>query len=110
MDTKSPLYQLMGLRMNGIMNEITAQDEDYQSLLKRADECTDKLESLNLPEETRKLIDRYASECNAIGSRYGVLAYLLGFSDCRELVFDSDYPGKEALPSELLHAGLHPWN
>lgn len=102
MNKKSPLFQLMDLRMNGIMNELTAQDEDYQSLIHRADECTDKLESLNLPEETRKLIDRYASECNAIGSRYGVLAYLLGFSDCREMFFGSDHPGKEALPSELL--------
>ena len=61
MDTKSPLYQLMGLRMNGIMNEITAHDEDYQSLLKRADECTDRLDALDLPKETRKLIDQYAS-------------------------------------------------
>ena len=60
------------------MNEITAQDEDYQSLLQRADECTDRLDALDLPKETRKLIDRYASECNAIGSRYGMLAYLLG--------------------------------
>ena len=90
MDKKSTLFQLMDLRMNGIMNDLTAQDEDYQSLIRRADECTDKPESLNLPEETRKLIDRYASECNTIGSRYGVLAYLLGFSDCRELFFGSD--------------------
>ena len=64
------------------MNEITAQDEDYQSLLQRADECTDRLDALDLPKETRKLIDWYASECNAIGRRYGMLAYLLGFSDC----------------------------
>lgn len=96
MDKKSPLFQLMDLRMNGIMNEITAQDEDYQSLIQRSDECTDRLETLNLPEETRKLIDRYASECNAIGSRYGMLAYLLGFSDCRELLLGSGHPGKEA--------------
>ena len=102
MDTKSPLYQLMGLRMNGIMNEITAQDEDYQSLIKKADKCTVRLDDLNLTEETRELIDRYASECNAIGSRYGMLAYLLGFSDCRELLSGSDHLGKGALPSELL--------
>lgn len=102
MDKQSPLYQLMDLRMNGIMNDLTSQNEDYQSLIQRADECTDKLESLNLPEETRKLIDRYASECNAIGSRYGMLAYLFGFSDCRELFFGSDHSGKETLPSELL--------
>ena len=102
MDKKSPLFQLMDLRMTGIMNELTAQDEDYQSLIQKADECTDKLEALNLPEETRKLIDRYASECNAIGSRYGVLAYLPGFSDCRKLLLGSEHPRKGALPGELL--------
>ena len=102
MDKKSPLFQLMDLRMNGIMNDLTAQDEDYQSLIKKSDECTAKLDALNLPEETRELIDRYASECNAIGSRYGMLAYLLGFSDCRELFFGSNHSGKGALPSELL--------
>lgn len=96
MDQKSSLYQLMDLRMNDIMNELTAQDEDYQSLIRRANECTDKLDALNLPEETRKLIDQYADECNAIGSRYGILAYLLGFTDCRELLLGSEHPGKEA--------------
>ena len=33
MDKKSPLFQLMDLRMNGVMNDITAQDEAYQSLM-----------------------------------------------------------------------------
>ena len=32
-----------------------------------------------------QLIDRYVSEQNALGARYGALAYLLGFSDCIEL-------------------------
>ena len=29
MDKQSTLYQLMGMRMNGIMNGIMEQDEDY---------------------------------------------------------------------------------
>jgi len=29
MDKQSTLYQLMGMRMNGIMNGITQRDEDY---------------------------------------------------------------------------------
>ena len=33
MDKQSTLYQLMGMRMNGIMNRITKQDEDYHALL-----------------------------------------------------------------------------
>ena len=30
MDKQSTLYQLMGMRMNGVMNGITQRDEDYQ--------------------------------------------------------------------------------
>lgn len=102
MDKQSTLYQLMGMRMNGIMNRITEQDEDYQALLRAVDEYSDKLESLHLPAEAMKLIDRYVSEYNSIGSRYGMLAYLLGFSDCRELLLDPAQPGKEALADGLL--------
>lgn len=32
------------------------------------------------------LVDHYVSELNALGARYGALAYLLGFSDCMELM------------------------
>ena len=98
MDKKSPLFQLMDLRMNGVMNDITAQDEAYQSLIKKAGIYTGRLDSMNLPKETRLLIDRYANECSALGSRYGMLAYLLGFSDCRELLMDSAHPGKAETP------------
>ena len=101
MDNKSPLFQLMDQHMNDIM----AHDKDYQSLVKKADVCTDKLDSLNLPRETRLLIDKYASEYNALGSRYGMLAYLLGFSDCRELLMDSAYPGKQLKRAHRLSHG-----
>ena len=43
---------------------------------------------MELPEEVRLLIDRYVSEQNALGSRYGMLAYLLGFSDCKEMLLE----------------------
>ena len=102
MDKKSVLYQLMGMRMNGIMNGITEQDEDYQALLQEVDRYSGSLEALHLPEETMKLIDRYVSGYNAIGSRYGMLAYMLGFSDCREPLLDPARPGKEALTDGLL--------
>ena len=92
----------MGMRMNGIMNGITEQDEDYQALLQEVDRYSGSLESLHLPEETMKLIDRYVSGYNAIGSRYGMLAYMLGFSDCRELLLDPACPGKEAFTDGLL--------
>ena len=47
MDKNSTLYQLMGMRMNGIMNGITEQDEDYQALLQEVDKYSDSLESLH---------------------------------------------------------------
>lgn len=58
MDKKSTLYQLMGMRMNGIMNRTTEQDEDYQALLRAVDEYSGRLESMHLPAEAIKLIDR----------------------------------------------------
>ena len=82
------LNQLMGLRMNSIMNEITNSDMEYQEIIRKSDIYSDKLEALQLPEETRLLIDRYVSEQNALGSRYGMLAYQLGFSDCKELFIE----------------------
>ncbi len=82
------LNQLMGLRMNSVMNEITNNDMDYQEIVRQSDIYSDKLEARQLPKETRLLIDRYVSEQNALGSRYGMLAYQLGFSDCRELFIE----------------------
>ncbi len=85
MEKDSALYQLMDTRMNGVMNSITNSDGEYQAIIRRSDVYSGRLEQMELPEEVRLLIDRYVSEQNALGSRYGMLAYLLGFSDCREL-------------------------
>ena len=85
MDKDSVLYQLMDLRVNTIMNSILGADEDYQEILRRSDEYSGRLEAMGLPKEAMQLIDRYVSEQNALGARYGALAYLLGFSDCIEL-------------------------
>ena len=84
METESALYQLMGVRMNGI----TKNDGEYQEIIRRSDVYSGKLEEMELPEEVRLLIDRYVSEQNALGSRYGMLAYLLGFSDCKEMLLE----------------------
>lgn len=93
--------------MNGIMNGITEQHEDYQALLQEVDKYSGRLESLNLAEETMKLIDWYVGGYNAIESCYGMLAYMLGFSDCQELLLDPARPGKEALTSwSLMPAGM----
>ena len=50
---------------------------------------------MDLSKEIRLLIDRYVSEQNALGSRFEMLAYLLGFSDCKAM-----FLGK-CLPTEV---------
>ena len=92
MDKEPVLNQLTGIRMNSVMNRITEQDGDYQALLQKTDECLGQLNALHLSKETMILIDQYVSEYNAIGSRYGMLAYQLGFSDCRELLVTPAHP------------------
>ncbi|MCM1537874.1 MAG: hypothetical protein NC254_05715 [bacterium] len=86
MEKDSALYQLMGIRMNGVMNGITNGDREYQEIIRKSDGYSGRLDQMELPEEVRLLIDRYVSEQNALGSRYGMLAYLLGFSDCKEML------------------------
>lgn len=86
METGSALHVLMGERMNGILNEIAKTDKEYQEISQKSGIYSGRLETLHLPEETRLLIDRYISEQNALSSRYRMLAYQLGFSDCRELI------------------------
>lgn len=86
MDKNSVMYQLMDLRLNESFNETILADEEYMTITKRSGECSEKLDAMQLPKDVMELIDRYVSEQNALGSRYGALAYLLGFSDCRELL------------------------
>lgn len=86
MDMNSVLYQLMDMRTNGILNKIVEVDEDYQKINKKSDIFFKQLDETDLSEEVRSLIDRLVSEQNALGARYGALAYLLGFSDCVELM------------------------
>lgn len=86
MDMNSVLYQLMDMRTNGILDKIIEADKDYQEINRKSDVYSKQLDGMDLPEEIRSLIDRYVSEQNALGARYGALAYLLGFSDCVELM------------------------
>ena len=92
MEKDSALYQLMVVRMNGIMNDITNSDGEYQAILQKSDVYSGKLERIGLPVDIRQLIDRYVSEQNALGSRYGMLAYLLGFSDCKAMFLGKCLP------------------
>lgn len=92
MEKKSALCQLMDTRMNGIMNDIMNSDGEYQVIIRKSDEYSGKLDEMELTKEVRLLIDGYVSEQNALGSRYGMLAYLLGFSDCKELLLEKCLP------------------
>ena len=83
MGKETALYQLMDIRINSVMNGIVNSDGEYQAIIRKSDEYSDKLDGMELPKEIRLLIDRYVSEQNALGSRYGMFAYLLGFSDCK---------------------------
>ncbi len=79
MEKDSALYQLMDTRMHSVMNGIVSSDGEYQAILRKSDIYSGELDRMDLSKEIRLLIDRYVSEQNALGSRYGMLAYLLGF-------------------------------
>ncbi len=51
MEKDSALYQLMDVRMNGVMNGIVSSDGEYQKIIRRFDECSGKLENMDLPKE-----------------------------------------------------------
>ena len=91
MDKESVLLKLMDLRVNEGLDGIIRTDEEYQEICRRSSEYLDRLDMMGLPQEVRSLIDRHASEQNALGARYGALAYLLGFSDCVDLILGSSH-------------------
>ena len=86
MDKDSVLYLLMDMRVNGVLDRILERDAEYQEIIQKSGECSEKLDAMHLPPEVMDLVDHYVSEQNALGARYGALAYLLGFSDCVELM------------------------
>ena len=92
MEKDSALYQLMDTRMNGVMNGIVNGDGEYQAILRKSDIYSGELDRMDLSKEIRLLIDRYVSEQNALGSRFGMLAYLLGFSDCKAMFLGKCLP------------------
>ena len=93
MEKDSALYQLMDARMNGIVKG----DGEYQAIIRKSDEYSGRLDGISLSQEVRLLIDGYVSEQNALGSRYGMLAYLLGFSDYKAMFL------VKCLPTEAYH-------
>ena len=52
----------MDTRMNGVMNGIVNRDGEYQAIIRKSDEYSDKLGKMELSKEARLLIDSYVSE------------------------------------------------
>lgn len=102
MDKNSVLYQLMAMRLDSAINSIAERDEDYQASLSAVDKYIDQLKALPLPKETQKLVNDCMSGHIAIGSCWGRLAYLQGFSDCRGLLLKPLLSGKEDAGHGLL--------
>ena len=94
LEKDSALYQLMDTRMHSVMNGIVSSDGEYQAILRKSDIYSGELDRMDLSKEIRLLIDRYVSEQNALGSRFGMLAYLLGFSDCKAMFLGKCLPTK----------------
>ncbi len=92
LEKDSALYQLMDTRMHSVMNGIVSSDGEYQAILRKSDIYSGELDRMDLSKEIRLLIDRYVSEQNALGSRFGMLAYLLGFSDCKAMFLGKCLP------------------
>ncbi len=65
MEKDSALYQLIGTRMNGVMNGIVSGDGEYQAILRKSDIYSGELGRMDLSKEIRLLIDRFVSEQNA---------------------------------------------
>ena len=87
----------------GLEKDIVSGDGEYPAILRESDIYSGELDRMDLSKEFRLLIDRYVSEQNALGSRYGMFAYLLGFSDCKAMFLGKCLPTevKEILPPSL---------
>lgn len=79
MDSNSILYQLMDIRMNGIMNEITNRDKEYQEISRSSDEYSGRLDALHLPREVRLLIDRSSASRTLSAPSMGCLSTCSAF-------------------------------
>ncbi len=86
MDKDSVLDLLMDMHVNGVLDRIPEKDEEYQEISRKSGGYLDRLEAMVLPKEARSLIDLHSCEQDALGARYGALAYPLGFSNCVEMM------------------------
>lgn len=86
MGKDSIMEQLMAVRTDKVLNGIVENDAMYLDTKNEAAGYYVQLESMHLSEDVMQLIDRYVSAQVSNGTRYGEIAYMLGFSDCTELL------------------------
>ena len=56
MGKETALYQLMDIRINSVMNGIVNSDGEYQAIIRKSDEYSDKLDGMELPKEVLVII------------------------------------------------------
>ena len=68
-------------RTGDALDEIMAQDKDYQEALARQQVAFDRLDELELTKEQRSVIDQAITANNHFGATYGAVAYRFGMED-----------------------------
>ncbi len=55
MDNDSVLYILMDMRMNGVLDRILERDTEYQEIIQKSGEYSEKLDAMHLPDYSKAL-------------------------------------------------------
>jgi hypothetical protein len=79
---KNGLLEIIAAHRTGdALDEIMAQDKDYQEALARQQAAFDRLDELELTKEQRSVIDQAITANNHFGAVYGAVAYRFGMGD-----------------------------
>ena len=79
---KNGLLEIIAAHRTGdALDEIMAQDKDYQEALARQQAAFDRLDELELTKEQRSVIDQAITANNHFGAVYGAAAYRFGLED-----------------------------
>lgn len=97
---KNGLLEIIAAHRTGdALNEIMAQDKDYQEALARQQVAFDRLDELELTREQRSTINQAITANNHFGAVYGAVAYRFGMGG-RDQGADGD--GRDYAPSAVM--------
>lgn len=88
MEKKGLLEIIAAHRTGDALDEIVAQDKDYQDALAQQQAAFDRLDELELTKEQRSAIDQAITANNHFGAVYGAVAYRFGMGDGIRLVWE----------------------